>query len=63
MYYVTCLRLFADKLNVINNQPPFVLSLPIKLDMIGFFNAHGNVALRLVLHIWDNPRGRNVLAW
>jgi len=51
--YVTCLRLFADKLNFINNQPPFVLSLPIKLGMTGFINAHGNVAPRLVLHIWD----------
>ena len=51
--YVTCLRLFAGKLNFINNQPPFVLSLPIKLGMTGFINGHGNVAPRLVLHIWD----------
>lgn len=51
--YVTCLRLFADQLNFINNQPPFVLSLPIKLGMTGFINWHGCVAPRLVLHIWD----------
>jgi dihydrodipicolinate synthase/N-acetylneuraminate lyase len=51
--YVSCLRLFADKLNFINNQPPFVLSLPIKLGMTGFINWHGCVAPRLVLHIWD----------
>ena len=50
---MTCLRLFAGKLNFINNQPSFVLSLPIKLGMTGFINAHGNVAPRLVLHIWD----------
>ncbi len=51
--YVTCLRLFAQELNFINNQPPFVLSIPIKLGMTGFIDAHGNVAPRLVLHIWD----------
>jgi len=51
--YVTCLRLFASEVNFINNQPPFVLSLPIKLGMTGFINAHGNCAPRLVLHIWD----------
>jgi len=51
--YVTCLRLFASELNFINNQPPFVLSIPIKLGMTGFIDARGNVAPRLVLHIWD----------
>jgi len=51
--YVSCLRLFAETLNFINNQPPFVLSLPIKLGMTGFINAHANCAPRLVLHIWD----------
>ncbi|MDP6503021.1 MAG: dihydrodipicolinate synthase family protein [Planctomycetota bacterium] len=51
--YVTCLRLFADELNFINNQPPFVLSIPIKLGMTGFINSHANVAPRLVLHMWD----------
>jgi 4-hydroxy-tetrahydrodipicolinate synthase len=51
--YVSCLRLFSEELNFINNQPPFVLSLPIKLGMTGFIDSHGNVAPRLVLHIWD----------
>jgi dihydrodipicolinate synthase/N-acetylneuraminate lyase len=56
--FVTCLRLFADKLHFINNQPPFVLSLPIKLGMTGFINAHGIVAPRLVLHIWELWRNK-----
>ena len=51
--FVTCLRLFADELNFISNQPPFVLSIPIKLGMTGFIDSRGNVAPRLVLHIWD----------
>ena len=51
--YVTCLRLFADELNFINNQPPFVLSVPIKLGMTGFIDSRGNCAPRLVLHLWD----------
>jgi len=53
MNYVACARLFAKEFNFINNQPPFVLSLPIKLGMTGFINGHGNCAPRLVLHIWD----------
>jgi len=56
--YVTCLRLFAEEFNFINNQPAFVLSLPIKLGMTGFINAHGNCAPRLVLHIWDLWKNR-----
>jgi len=51
--YVTCARLFAGEINFINNQPPFVLSVPIKLGFTGFLNAHGNCAPRLSLHIWD----------
>jgi len=51
--YVTCLRLFAGEFNFINNQPPFVLSLPIRLGMTGFIDARGNCAPRLVLHIWN----------
>ena len=51
--YVTCARLFAQEINFINNQPAFVLSLPIKLGFTGFLNAHGNCAPRLALHIWD----------
>lgn len=50
--YVSCLVLFADKLNFINNQG-FVLSLPIRLGMKGFINSDGNAAPRLVLHLWD----------
>ena len=55
---VTCLRLFAEEFKFINNQPHFVLSLPIKLGMTGFINAHGNCAPRLVHHIWDLWRNR-----
>jgi 4-hydroxy-tetrahydrodipicolinate synthase len=51
--YVACARLFADEINFINNQPHFVLSLPIKLGFTGFLNAHGNCAPRLALHIWE----------
>ena len=51
--FVTCLRLFAREVNFISNQPPFVLSLPIKLGMTGFINSHGNCAPRLVLYLWD----------
>ena len=51
--YVTCARLFADQINFINNQPPFVLSLPIKLGFTGFLHSDGNCAPRLSLHIWD----------
>jgi dihydrodipicolinate synthase/N-acetylneuraminate lyase len=51
--YVTLARLFASEISFINNQPPFVLSLPIKLGFTGFINSHGNLAPRLVLHIWD----------
>ena len=61
--YVTCLRLFAEKFNFINNQPPFVLSLPIKLGMTGFINAHGCCAPRLVLHIWDLWKNKNYDAY
>ena len=56
--YVACLRLFAKELNFINNQPPFVLSIPIKLGMTGFIDGRGNVAPRLVLHIWDLWKNR-----
>ena len=56
--YVTCLRLFAKELNFINNQPPFVLSIPIKLGMTGFIDSRGNVAPRLVLHIWELWRNK-----
>jgi len=51
--FVTCLRLFAGEFNFISNQPYFVLSVPIKLGMTGFINSEGNLAPRLVLHIWD----------
>lgn len=51
--FFTCARLFSGEFNFISNQPPFVLSLPIKLGMTGFINAHGNCAPRLVLHLWD----------
>jgi len=51
--YVACLRLFAGEFNFINNQPPFVLSIPIKLGMTGFIDSRGIVAPRLVLHIWE----------
>ena len=51
--YFTVAKLFTDEINLINNQPPFVLSLPIKLGFKGFLNAHGNCAPRLALHIWD----------
>jgi dihydrodipicolinate synthase/N-acetylneuraminate lyase len=51
--YVACARLFSDEINFINNQPHYVLSLPIKLGFTGFLNAHGNCAPRLALHIWD----------
>ena len=61
--YVTCLRLFADTFNFINNQPPFVLSIPIKLGMTGFINAHGNCAPRLVIHIWDLWKNRQYDAY
>lgn len=51
--YVALARLFATDISFITNQPPFVLSLPIKLGFTGFINSHGNLAPRLVLHMWD----------
>jgi 4-hydroxy-tetrahydrodipicolinate synthase len=51
--FVTLARLFASEINFINNQPPFVLSLPIKLGFTGFLHSDGCCAPRLSLHIWD----------
>ena len=51
--YVTCLRFFAKKFNFVNNQPLFVLSIPIKLGMTGFIFSQTNCAPRLALHMWD----------
>ncbi len=50
--FMTVMRLFSEELSIVNNQGN-VLSLPIKLGMKGFINSDGNIAPRLVLHIWD----------
>ena len=49
--YMTVARLFADRLNLIDNQGN-VLSLAPKLGFKGFINSDGLVAPRLVLHLW-----------
>jgi len=51
--FFTVGRLFTGEINLIDNQPPFVLSIPIKLGFKGFLNSQGNCAPRLALHIWD----------
>lgn len=50
--YISVARRFSGELNFINNIP-LALSIPIKLGMTGFFQPEGNVAPRLVLHMWD----------
>ena len=50
--YISVARRFSGELGFINNIP-LALSIPIKLGMTGFFQPEGNVAPRLVLHMWD----------
>ena len=57
-HYVTMARLFADKLNLIDNQIQRVLSLPIKLGFAGFINSDVLAAPRLGLHLWDLWKNR-----
>jgi 4-hydroxy-tetrahydrodipicolinate synthase len=51
-------RLFADRLNFIDNDMPAALSLPAKLGATGFINSDGLVAPRFVLHEWALFRER-----
>jgi 4-hydroxy-tetrahydrodipicolinate synthase len=46
-------RLFADKLNFIDNDMPAALSLPARLGAKGFVNSDLLVAPRFVLHEWE----------
>ena len=58
-HYVNMARLFADELNLIDNQLQRALSLPTKLGFTGFINSDVLAAPRLGLHLgdlWKNKR-------
>jgi dihydrodipicolinate synthase/N-acetylneuraminate lyase len=57
-FALTMYRLFADKLNFIDNDMPSALSLPAKLGAKGFVNSDMLVAPRFALHEWSLFRER-----
>ena len=52
-HFVAVTRAFAERVSFVSNCPPHALSLPIRLGMRCFFEPLGNVAPRLILHMWE----------
>ena len=59
-FALTMYRLFADKLNFIDNDMPAALSLPARVGAKGFVNSDMFVAPRFALHEWALFRDRRL---
>jgi len=59
-FALTMYRLFADKLNFIDNDMPAALSLPARVGAKGFVNSDMLVAPRFALHEWELFRDRRL---